>query len=137
MNCRNCSKILKSRNKSYCDNHCQKEFEYKSYIQKWKNGNADGIRGQYQTSNHIKRYLFEKYNFSCAKCGWSQKNPHTNVVPLEVEHVDGDYKNNSEDNLIILCPNCHSLTPTYKGANRGRGRLSRKKYSLYDNPELG
>lgn len=26
------------------------------------------------------------------------------------------------DNLRLICPNCHSLTSTYRGANRGQGR---------------
>ena len=63
-------------------------------------------------------------------------NPYTNISPLEIEHIDGNYLNNLESNLILLCPNCHSLTATYKGANKN-GRKSRKKYSLYGNPELG
>jgi len=137
MNCINCSNKLNTRNKYYCDNHCQKEYEYKKYISEWHIGNRDGLKGQYQISNHIRRYLMEKYNYSCSKCGWSEKNPYNGVMPLEVEHIDGNYKNNSEKNLILLCPNCHSLTATYKGANKGKGRKGRKKYSLYDNPELG
>lgn len=58
-----------------------------------------------------------------------RKNLYTNTIPLEVEHIDGNYQNNSEDNLTILYPNCHSLTATYKGANKGHGRKDRKKYS--------
>ena len=41
-----------------------------------------------------------------------------------------DYKNNKESNLILLCPNCHSLTETYKGANLNNGRKMRTKYYL-------
>ena len=59
---------------------------------------------------------------------WSKKNEYTGNIPLEIEHIDGNYLNNSENNLILLCPNCHSLTSTYKGANKN-GRKSRKKYS--------
>ena len=44
--------------------------------------------------------------------------------------MDGNYLNNLESNLILLCPNCHSLTQTYKGANRNNGRAQRKKYKL-------
>jgi len=137
MNCGNCSTKLSSRNKKFCNNTCQKEFEYKNYIQSWKKSEVTGLRGQYQISNHIKRYLFQKYDSACSICGWSKVNTYTKTIPLEIEHVDGNFKNNSEDNLILLCPNCHSLTPTYKGANKGSGRQGRKKYSLYDNPELG
>ena len=79
---------------------------------------------------YLKRYLFEKYNNKCCKCGWGETNPYTGNIPLEVEHKDGNYTNNSEDNLELLCPNCHSLTSTYKGANRGKGRTSRNKYYI-------
>ena len=78
-----------------------------------------------------------KYNYKCSRCGWNKVNIYTGIVLLEIEHIDGDYTNNNEDNLILLCPNCHSLTATYKGANRGKGRKDRKVYSLYGNPELG
>jgi hypothetical protein len=33
--------------------------------------------------------------------------------------------------LDLLCPNCHSLTKTFKGANKGRGRHQRR--SRYKN----
>ena len=88
------------------------------------------MRGDYQISMHIKTYLFKKFDSKCARCGWSEINPYTNNIPLEIEHIDGNYKNNSESNLILLCPNCHSLTSTYKGANVEHGRKSRSKYYI-------
>ncbi len=39
-------------------------------------------------------------------------------ISLELEHKDGDRHNNSRENLECLCPNCHSLTPTWRGRNR-------------------
>lgn len=127
--CINCKKDILNRNK-YCSLECQKEYEYKEYINNWKNGKENGMRGNYQLSMHIKRYLFEKYNYKCARCNWSEINIYTGKIPLEVEHIDGNYLNNKESNLIVLCPNCHSLTSTYKGANLNNGRKSRKKYSI-------
>ena len=135
MNCLNCGKEIPSRNK-YCNNKCQAEYQHKQWIQRWKNGEESGLIGQYQISYHIRKYLKDKYNNKCARCGWGEINPYTGSIPLEVEHIDGNYLNNQEDNLILLCPNCHSLTATYKGANKGNGRKERKKYSLYDNSEL-
>lgn len=136
MNCLYCSKPIKSTGK-FCNNSCQANYRYDSYIAKWKEGKVNGLKGKYQISNYIRKYLLIKFNNRCSRCGWSMVNPYTNVVPLEIEHLDGDYTNNDESNLTVLCPNCHSLTATYKGANKGNGRKDRKKYSLYGNPELG
>ena len=129
MKCINCNKEIKSRNK-YCFIKCQKEYEYNVYIHKWKNGEIDGMRGNYQISMYLKTYLLRKYNNRCARCGWGEVNKYTGNIPLEIEHIDGNYRNNAENNLIILCPNCHSLTSTYKGANLNNGRKERRKYNL-------
>ena len=128
MHCLNCGKEIVKRNK-YCSISCQKEYQYREYIKKWKGNELDGLRGEYQISLHIKTYLFKKYNNKCGRCGWGETNIYTGNIPLEVEHIDGNYKNNNEDNLILLCPNCHSLTSTYKGANLYKGRKSRTKYA--------
>lgn len=39
-------------------------------------------------------------------------------IPLELDHVNGDNRDNRIDNLKVLCPNCHALTPTWRGRNR-------------------
>ena len=96
--------------------------KYEEYIARWKAGLESGMRGKTQISNHIRRYLFTKFHSRCALCGWGEIHPTTLRVPLEVEHIDGDFTNNVESNLILLCPNCHSLTPTYRSLNRGNGR---------------
>ena len=41
-------------------------------------------------------------------------------IPLELDHIDGDSYNSIIENLRFLCPNCHSLTPTYRGKNIGK-----------------
>lgn len=135
MKCLNCGKELQHYQTKYCSSKCQQDYQHKEWIKRWKNGEETGLKGKYQISAHLRRYLLEKYNYQCAKCGWGEINPYTNTIPLEIEHIDGNYANNSEENLIVLCPNCHSLTATYKGANKGNGRKDRKKYSLYANHE--
>lgn len=122
--CLNCGKELNSHAKKYCNNQCQKEFQYKEYIDKWKNGLVNGLAGEYQLSKHIKRYIKEKFDNKCCECGWNKVNPITGSSPLEVHHKDGNYKNNNEDNLELLCPNCHSLTENYKSLNKN-GRKER------------
>ena len=49
---------------------------------------------------------------------WNEKS-----ITLELDHIDGDRYNNNFDNLRILCPNCHSQTPTF----RGRGITTKKE----------
>lgn len=126
--CLNCNRELSGRNRKFCDHHCQNEYEYKEWVKRWKEGLETGIKGEYGISNNLRRYLLEKYNYKCSKCGWGEENPYTHTIPLEVEHIDGNYLNNKEENLTILCPNHHSLTSTYKGANKGHGRNERLKY---------
>jgi hypothetical protein len=48
----------------------------------------------------------------CALSEWLSK-----PIPLELDHIDGDRENNSLENLQLLCPNCHAMTPTYRGRN--------------------
>lgn len=38
-------------------------------------------------------------------------------ITLELDHIDWNPSNNALSNLRILCPNCHALTPTYRGRN--------------------
>ena len=85
-------------------------------------GQVSGLKHGGIVSAYVKRYLREKYNNRCQQCGWSEINKYSNKVPLEADHIDGNYKNNSIKNLRLLCPNCHSLTPTYKALNKGSGR---------------
>lgn len=61
----------------------------------------------------------------CQNCGWSEVNPITGTVPLEIHHVDGNSENNVIENLALLCPNCHSLTETFRGLNRGKSKRHR------------
>ena len=127
--CLYCNSQLSNRQISFCSQFCSSEYHYTEYIKRWKLGLETGLRGSYDLSTRIRRYLFEKYNNKCCKCGWCEINQFTGNIPLEVHHVDGDYTNNDENNLELLCPNCHSLTATYKSSNTN-GRKMRSQYSL-------
>jgi 5-methylcytosine-specific restriction endonuclease McrA len=85
--------------------------------------------GAYQAirnrSSFIRRYLIQKFGERCSRCGWAERHPITGNIPVELEHIDGDWQNNQADNLTLLCPNCHSLTATYRALNRGKGRAHR------------
>ena len=118
----------KNSENKYCSNECQAKYQYEQYIERWKNGEESGLSGAYNISKRIRRYLLEKNGCKCELCGWGKTNKFTGKIPLEVHHKDGDYTNNKEENLQLLCPNCHSLTETFKSHNKS-GRKGRKKYS--------
>lgn len=61
----------------------------------------------------FKRGYKEKKCESCGGVEWLG-----GKMPLEVHHIDGDKQNNEIVNLSILCPNCHTLTDTYKIKNK-------------------
>ena len=68
---------------------------------------------------HLKfRLVQEGYKeYVCEECGVGDEYNNKPLVH-ELEHIDGNNKNNSLDNLKILCPNCHSQTPTFRGRKR-------------------
>jgi hypothetical protein len=74
---------------------------------------------------NIRKFLIRSRGNRCEKCGWCEINPYTNLVPIQMDHINGDPHENGIQNLVLLCPNCHSLTPTWGGANRGKGREGR------------
>ena len=132
--CENCGKeILNKENKKVCSLKCSGELtgknKYNKFILDWLNGKIEGGDKKYgSVSKHVRKYLFKKYDNKCSKCGWSEVNKYTNTIPLEVEHIDGNPTNHNECNLILLCPNCHSLTNGHSTSKGNGRRYYREKY---------
>lgn len=122
-----CDKDRGKNTVSCCSNACASIHKRNIYIDEWKKGVVSGCINKHRDgiSGHIRRYMIDKSGNKCSLCGWNETNINTGIIPLQIDHIDGNHLNNLEENLRVLCPNCHSLTSTYGGANRGNGRKSR------------
>ena len=97
----------------FCSVDCQHDFTME-----------DNVKNNKASPRTLKRYLLKHYGNKCWTCNieeWNKKS-----IVMELEHIDGNSENNNLQNLSLICPNCHSQTNTYKGANKGQGRHSRR-----------
>jgi len=124
--CINCNaELIKKNSTKYCSVQCGINFRKTKHIEKWLKDPSYGNSSQ-GLKQSIKKYLIEKAGNKCSKCGWNEINPITKRSPLEIDHIDGNCYNNHSDNLRVLCPNCHSLTETYKALNKNSKRNYRR-----------
>lgn len=123
--CKDCGKELRI-GKINCF-HCKWVNFRKEYIKNWKLGLEKGWQGKtFKIHAEIRKFLFDKYQNKCCKCSWHTEHPITRKVPLEVNHIDGNPANCKEENLELICPNCHSLTVNFRNLNRNSPRRRRK-----------
>lgn len=112
--CPNCKNVFYSRyyNAKFCSRRCSNESRKGMFY--------DGLKtGCKIASQAIQReYLAEKNGNKCSICNippvWNDK-----FLVLQIDHIDGDRKNNTYDNLRLLCPNCHTQTETW-GRRKGQ-----------------
>ena len=128
--CKNCKIEFKhnpSQGGTYCSIKCQHEYQYNQNITDWLSKNITGRQRDDRPSDFVRKYLMEECNYSCTKCGWNKPNPVNGIVYLEIDHIDGNRKNGYRENLQVLCPNCHTLTDTYKTLNKHVGYHKNRK----------
>lgn len=82
----------------------------------WSKGQKLKDWGQYARGSALKPHLIKDRGNKCEECGLSEWRGEG--LTIELHHKDGDRTNNELDNLQLLCPNCHSITKTWKGKNK-------------------
>ena len=136
--CKYCGKeflIYESHRGHYCSKECATLGEKEKIINDWKNGKITGYRNSdYKISKTIREYILKKHEMKCDVCGFSGINPYTNKTILQIHHKDGDAPNTTEENLQVLCPNCHAMTENFgsrnKNCTRGYRRIKYKQARL-------
>lgn len=107
-------------NVKYCSTTCSnnvKAIRDKQNIERWLRGEINGVDKNGKALPWARKYIVHRANSSCEACGWKKPNPYSGFSILHIDHVDGVRSNGSYENLRLLCPNCHAMTPTYGSLN--------------------
>ena len=90
----------------YCSNQCRGDHQ--------RQINVESGEGSHRA---VRQYLIERDIYECVKCGnkgeWMGEK-----LSLQLDHINGNNKDNRLDNYRWLCPNCHSQTETWGNPNK-------------------
>ena len=122
-NYRNCVRcggdFYGSKSKVFCREECSVAYRNENTFQQF-------LKGKIHSPATVRKYLIKLRGSVCEECRQSEW--RGSPIPLDVHHLNGDWKNDHPDNLRLLCKNCHALTPEYGGRNRGKGRKFRYQF---------
>lgn len=123
--CKYCGKPIQNifKELEFCCQKCRSQYLYELKVNHWLEDSSK-VTSTF-IPRYIKQWLKETRGEKCEICGWHEFNKFTNMIPLQIHHIDGNCTNNSPDNLQILCPNCHSLTNNYCSQNIGNSKRNR------------
>lgn len=106
LKCAHCSKeFFRSLSKSvapkfglsFCNRECKEAGQ--GYIKEIQPSHYGTGTGEFS----YREKAFNHYKAICAHCSYS------NILALEVHHIDKNRRNNDLSNLQILCANCHTI----------------------------
>ena len=127
--CEVLKKVNSDATKSVYDlgNRVSAKVRYEAFTQEtkdkmaWNRGNYSKTTFVYNGVGNHKAVLLLERGHQCEDCKlveWKSQ-----PIPLELEHIDGNNKNDIRENLKLLCCNCHALTPTWRGRNKNTGQI--------------
>lgn len=104
----------------FCRTPWNKGIKYKTKVNRIRTMEEVLKEDSHISSNDLKKRLFnngykEKKCECCGNTEWFGL-----PMKLELHHINGNHFDNRIENLQILCPNCHSITDTYRGKNQHR-----------------
>ena len=113
---------------------CSKEFRYSPSQQKGECCSAK-CRGHLKNIITMESgvaskeaaitYLKNNIEYKCSCCGITEHNGRP--IVLQIEHIDGNSKNNVVGNICWLCPNCHTQTVTWGFRNASADAKERSR----------
>lgn len=132
--CRRCS-LPCGTGKTWCSVECRKKYP----VEQWLAGELSACN-KYAVAGWAREYVLEQAGYRCEgldsrtgeRCTEDRVHPRTKKTILQLDHIDGNWQNCERENLRVLCPTCHVLTPTWGAGNMGRGRTWKAGYSQYE-----
>ena len=127
IDCKQCGKKVsfRSHRNGYCSTDCRRKTE----TELWLARKLDGCH-KYGIASYAKRFVWERAHCQCERCGEKRTRGDGSFI-LAIHHKDGNWKNNCESNLELICPTCHALTDNYGARNYGKGRKWKGNYKQF------
>ena len=116
--CKFCENQINVTARGFCSHKCASNFDWKLRKDKILE------TGVAESKTIAKRFLLEQHGCKCETCHITEWMGQP--LTLILDHINGNSDDWSIDNLRLICSNCDTLTPTYKGRNKGNGRYKRR-----------
>lgn len=80
----------------------------KTHSNQWTNFDWNSVSFEELPIYKKRLRVLEEANFKCEMCFFDKRRKDDQTV-IQVDHIDGNKKNNERKNLRALCPNCHAV----------------------------
>lgn len=120
--CLHCNKeasVWKHSSAQFCSYQCSADYKTDKYIELWLKGEINGTYSEGSAEGLLHKRIKKWYKDNITKCEVCSSDNIWNGQKLnfEIDHIDGNRRNNHFSNLRYICPNCHSQTETFRAKN--------------------